>query len=705
MELGYNFELDTFQKDALQALKDGSHVLCTAHTGSGKTLLAEFGIHLGGRVIYTSPIKSLSNQKFHDFTKKFPDKSVGIYTGDIQYQPNSTVLIMTTEILRNYLVNPDNNDDLDINMSEVRYIILDEVHYICNKDRGHVWEQVIMMCPKHVQLIMLSATVDNIKNFSNWVSKTTGRSCVITGTDKRVVPLEFKWLNKYCNRDYLLTSNAFSKLSNDMDGEVYDDYSINNVVNMLKEENKTPAIVFVFSKAKLEKLANIVNINLLDDSKQVNEVVNKFEKLLRQHPSYDFIKHNSQTEYLRILIKKGVGIHHAGMLPILKETMEILYLEKYLPILFTTETFSVGINMPTKTVILTSIRKYSDAQYRYLNHSEFMQISGRAGRRGIDSKGFIYIWSSPYKTNWIDIKEMVYGEPDKIKSNYKYNYMDLLMNIGEDVYNSSFYNYSITPDFNKFTIMENELKEYFESYPQHKRLVDNDYLTPVDLMELQKNNKLRDIKKSYIEYNLMNERIKAFKDNFKNIYKFYFDFLVKANLLDTNGILTTTGKKAIVLGEDINIIWAINVFDTIKFCNPHQIASIIGCLLSNDIKINNDFVINNNDIEIIKTCYKNAVNLESSFKINEICNEPEDYIIYNYIYNWSNNNILPEPSIILEGDFMKLIVRIARYSKNLIKYLVLSGRPEEAEIAGLVYNNLIKNEIQPMSLYIIRNGK
>ena len=486
----FGFELSDFQKYAIEAIVEKQHILITAHTGSGKTLPAEFAIeHLvkqGKKVIYTSPIKALSNQKFYEFTKKFPNISFGILTGDIKFNPEADVLIMTTEILRNTLLqkmisapdntSPDNINNYNTNSSiplqfnmdfenELSCVIFDEVHYINDADRGRVWEETIMLLPLHVQMVMLSATIDKPHVFAEWIEKTKqySKSVYLAPTTHRVVPLKhyfyttlpqsiikkikdkefLKYINEFLHKPILVKDET---LSFDEDNYnkirkltaytqknncfVKQSYVLNEVTKYLNENDMLPAICFVFSRKQVEKLAATINISLFDkESKIPSTIHHECEMILRKLPN--FAEYLQLAEFTMIikLLEKGVAIHHSGIMPVFREMIELLFSKGYIKLLFATETFAVGINMPTKTVIFTGFEKYNGSHMRLLLSHEYTQMAGRAGRRGLDTIGNVIHLNNLFQLpSMVDYKQLLNGSPQLLKSKFKLTF-NLILNM------------------------------------------------------------------------------------------------------------------------------------------------------------------------------------------------------------------------------------------------------------------------------------
>lgn len=475
----FSFEPDHFQKYAIEGLHNNKHVLVTAHTGSGKTLPAEFAIRhfvsLGKKVIYTSPIKSLSNQKYHELSNEFPDISFGILTGDIKFNPEADCVIMTTEILRNLIFYADKEHsplDFDIQLNEIQCVIFDEVHYINDDARGHVWEECIMTLPQHVQMLMLSATINKPERFASWIADIKEKDIIIAGTNHRVVPLV-----------HYSTINLPESLSDKVDKTICNIHSINNmlvpiktqnngyteksvhrvqkinkylsknnlwtkpnhvlntVINKLKHEQKLPAICFVFSRKKAEEYATMIQSNLHDtdfvedDTKKTSNVRHECESILRQLTNHKEYSDTPEFTKTMSLLEKGIAVHHSGILPILREMIEMLFSKGYIKLLFATETFAVGINMPTKTVLFTSLTKFDGTQERFLYPHEYTQMAGRAGRRGLDTIGHVIHLHSMFEPlSHSEYKHLLSGNPPSITSKLNMN-MHMVLRMAENGYN------------------------------------------------------------------------------------------------------------------------------------------------------------------------------------------------------------------------------------------------------------------------------
>jgi superfamily II RNA helicase len=393
--LTFDFKLDIFQKMAIQCIELEKNVLVAAHTSSGKTLIAEYAIAKSisrkKRSIYTTPIKALSNQKYKDLCKIFSD--VGLLTGDLSINSNGNCMVMTTEVLRCILGNSDER------LLDLDWVIIDEAHYIKDLQRGFIWEEILVLLPKTVKIICLSATIPNILEFSEWLVKTRKLNFVSIVAHKRPVPLkEFFCLPKFFGLKLFKVNENNLNLKNQKfvrkkKNEIIFTKNLNfndDIKNLLIKLHKIkygPVILFTFSKKKCQEFSqHIYPINFVDSNCKL--VIEKFlDKLSTKWAEKKYLN-VSFKKYFELL-KKGIGIHHASLSPLFREITETLFHANLLFILIATETFSIGLNMPSKTIIFSSLIKFDGKNFRFLNRGEFIQMSGRAGRRGLDSKGIV----------------------------------------------------------------------------------------------------------------------------------------------------------------------------------------------------------------------------------------------------------------------------------------------------------------------------
>ncbi|KAG8448608.1 hypothetical protein GDO86_015627 [Hymenochirus boettgeri] len=443
------FELDPFQKKAIQCLEAGSSVFIAAHTSAGKTVVAEYAIALSlkhmTRAIYTSPIKALSNQKFRDFKITFGD--VGLITGDVQLYTGASCLIMTTEILRSMLYNGS-----DV-IRDLEWVIFDEVHYINDAERGVVWEEVLIMLPDHVNIILLSATVPNTLEFADWIGRIKKKKIFVISTTRRPVPLEhylYTGNSQKTQNQFFLLQDAFgafqtkgyyaaveakkeraSKYSQTFGarhphggGAGQDKGTWLSLVQSLRTRDALPVVVFTFSRTRCEQNAAALSTVDFCTTAERSEVQTYYTKCLIRLRGGD--RQLPQVLYMLDLLKRGIGIHHSGILPILKEVVEMLFSRGLVKILFATETFAMGVNMPARTVVFDSIRKHDGSNFRDLTPGEYIQMAGRAGRRGLDNTGMVIILCKADVPEMSDLHKMMLGKPTLLQSQFRLTYSMIL---------------------------------------------------------------------------------------------------------------------------------------------------------------------------------------------------------------------------------------------------------------------------------------
>ncbi|GAO13579.1 hypothetical protein UVI_02015480 [Ustilaginoidea virens] len=500
------FELDTFQKEAVYHLENGDSVFVAAHTSAGKTVVAEYAIALAAKhmtkAIYTSPIKALSNQKFRDFRQTFDE--VGILTGDVQINPEASCLIMTTEILRSMLYR---GADL---IRDVEFVIFDEVHYVNDFERGVVWEEVIIMLPEHVSLILLSATVPNTHEFASWVGRTKQKDIYVISTSKRPVPLEhYIWAGKDTHKIVDSDKKFIEKGWKDahaaaqrkekqaapsqttvatrggnprggqrggpqrggpqprggrgggqqrgghqqrgrggpprashapghmgrggraggMTSAAQDKNLWVHLVQFLKKKALLPACIFVFSKKRCEENADALSNQDFCTAQEKSHIHMIIENSVARLKPEDRVL--PQIIRLRELLGRGIAVHHGGLLPIVKELVEILFAQTLVKVLFATETFAMGLNLPTRTVVFSGYRKHDGHSFRNLLPGEYTQMAGRAGRRGLDTVGSVIIvppGGSDDVPPVAELRSMILGEPSKLRSQFRLTY-NMILNL------------------------------------------------------------------------------------------------------------------------------------------------------------------------------------------------------------------------------------------------------------------------------------
>ncbi|KAF7121388.1 hypothetical protein RHSIM_Rhsim13G0073900 [Rhododendron simsii] len=487
MALEFPFELDKFQKEAIYYLEKADSVFVAAHTSAGKTVVAEYAFALASkhctRAVYTAPIKTISNQKYRDFCGKF---DVGLLTGDVSLRPEASCLIMTTEILRSMLYR-----GADI-IRDIEWVIFDEVHYVNDVERGVVWEEVIIMLPRHINIILLSATVPNTMEFADWIGRTKQKKIRVTGTTKRPVPLEHCLfysgeLYKICesevflhhglkaakdtykkkksttvsggtgtypgvsaghegsrahiressSRDKQNKHSGFNKIGNfpGMGGGNQTSGSNRGswrseaslwllLINKLLKKSLLPVVIFCFSKNRCDKSAdNLTGIDLTSSSEK-SEIRVFCDKAFSRLKGSD--RNLPQVVRVQNLLRRGIGVHHAGLLPIVKEVVEMLFCRGVIKVLFSTETFAMGVNAPARTVVFDMLRKFDGKEFRQLLPGEYTQMAGRAGRRGLDKIGTVVIMCRDEIPGESDLKHVIVGSATRLESQFRLTYIMIM---------------------------------------------------------------------------------------------------------------------------------------------------------------------------------------------------------------------------------------------------------------------------------------
>lgn len=426
---GFDFELDDFQKEAVKYIDEGKSVVVCAPTGAGKTCIAEHAIHRalqdGTKLIYTTPLKALSNQKFSDFGRKYGEDKVGLLTGDTSINRGAQIVVMTTEVFRNMLYGT-NFGELSKNLQGVKYAVLDEVHYMNDEERGTVWEESIIYCPTDIQIIALSATVANAEQLCGWINTVhSATECVYT--DFRPVPLRFFYYDSSKPFDVLPLLTPEGKLNRKIRPERRDKSFRNklkqrttakDVIAVLHKKNMLPAIYFTFSRKKCdEQMEKCCDLDLItkEEATQIQEIVSEY---LKENP---YLAHNKHLD----CIYHGVASHHAGLLPGWKVLVEKLFQKGLIKVVFSTETLAAGINMPARSTVISAISKRTDSGHRMLTANEFLQMSGRAGRRGMDKVGYVVVVGTSFQTP-DEVAELVLSDANPLESRFSPKYSMVL---------------------------------------------------------------------------------------------------------------------------------------------------------------------------------------------------------------------------------------------------------------------------------------
>ncbi len=444
--------LDPFQQAAIEALDAGKPVLVCAPTGTGKTIIADFvvdrALARGRDVIYTAPIKALSNQKFRDYTRLHGDEKVGLLTGDLVIRREAPCRVMTTEILRNMLLAGETLPQLDA-------VVIDEIHFLDDRERGTTWEELLIYLPPHVQVLGLSATLANMRAFADWMSAVRGERVEVVQETRRAVPLEpwicnlddgllppgdfdkahQRWMKQHAReleRGGRERRGRFGKGGRDGGGgrrggrqRMGPSTTHTDVFDHLRERDLLPCLYFSFSRKTTElyarSLGNRLRRSLLNADEQA-----RMDRLLDGFARGENGK--LLDEELRPLLEKGVAYHHAGVSVVLKALVEELYEQRLIKVLYCTSTFALGINMPARSVVFDGLRKFDGYSLRPLTTREFMQKAGRAGRRGMDDVGHVVIRMD--HEDWDEIRGQLQGylrgEPEPVRSSFSLSFNSIV---------------------------------------------------------------------------------------------------------------------------------------------------------------------------------------------------------------------------------------------------------------------------------------
>ena len=804
----YEYPLHDFQKWAIKGIVDGNHVLVCAPTGSGKTLPGEFALNYfhtkGKRTIYTSPIKALSNEKFYNFTRKYPHLSVGLITGDIKTNPEADVLIMTTEILLNKLYQvksstpaPSSSISFEMDIEhELGCVVFDEIHFINDESRGHVWEQSIMMLPPQVQMIGLSATLDDPAKFAYWLenrgssTKFSDKEVFLTQKQVRAVPLihysfitATNGVNKHIkdktlqneirsaidkpfviqdangvfNDAQYQSTNKVLKLFEKHDIRVKRQHVLNKVTEYLVEKEMLPALCYVFSRKQLEKCAEELTTNLLEfDSKVAYTVDRECEQIIRKLPNFEEYLHLPEYVNTVKLLRKGVGIHHAGLMPILREMTELLFARGFIKILFCTETMSVGINLPVKTTIFTDVNKFNGEINRMLYSHEYTQAAGRAGRLGLDTVGHVIHLNNLFRNvESVGYKTMMNGKPQTLSSKFKISY-NLLLNL-LDIGDNNLVNFAsrsmVTGD------LDNQMKQIYYKITTANTELDNmkstltHLRTPCEIIEqyieLEKNIKFAVNKKR----KEMDRQIQNIRDSNKFIDQDKFsyqkisvkenDVASLQNQLDSvnsyikSGVYTVLqllkdeefvdgdfsdestlklslkGKIASQLREVHCLVFAKILEDKqLDHLSSKQLISLFS--IFTNISVQDDYKDYSprtddnelqNIVKMVTKMYEDYSIKETSLKINTGFDYNIHYDLLNYVDKWCDCQDVESCKLVLQEMDEEKQIFLGEFIKALLKINNISGEMEKiAEMTGNIAFLSKLKEIQNMTLkYVVTN--
>jgi antiviral helicase SKI2 len=816
-------ELSVFQKYAIKSIVSGCHSLSCVPTGSGKTMAALFAIiyftqTTNKRIIYTSPIKSLSNQKYYEFTRLFPNLSVGLLTGDIKINPEAQILIMTAEILQNSLLkyqekqnkhqettkeqettNPDDKNKTNSSLSfEMDYqndlicVIHDEIHIINDFERGHVWETIILSLPKKIQMVMLSATLDKPEKFAKWIENKTELPVYLSVLKQRPVPLTHYSYITCCSKIFKQTKGNDSlqkeirdnidklKVIQSHDGVFNEEnyHSMKNMTNLfntkqvynnrqfvlnqlcchMKINGMFPAVCFILSKKQIQKACQEINTNLLEDDSKIPYITKyECENLLRDKlPNYK--EYLELPEYINMvsLMEKGIAIHHSGVIPVLREIVELLFERGFIKLLFATETFSIGLNMPIKTAIFTSIYKFDGNENRVLYPHEYIQAAGRAGRRGIDVVGNVIHLHNLFNCNIEEYRNMLKGQPQKLISKFKFSYNLILNKISSfssiqsiiNIYNDSFMNEEIElkSDLLKTMIGDNyndnikllypidEIEKYIQlsleikncSIKKKKTIEKqlNEYKNNYKFIDKEKDI-LLNIKNKKEEQNLLILELNNNNNYIRHNIQIIINKLSEENYITINNDNSNTNnvlllKNGIISKNlyEINCLVFSKLFNYLFSFTSIELVNIFSCMTS--IQITNDenkeynYKGTNNNVNLFLENIEKEYKLWLEFETIHCINTGLDYTIHydliNYISEWCSCNneeecksflfkIEKEKGIYL-GDFIKAIMKINNIAKEFDEIAQDNEYYDFSLILREIPQLLIKYVITEQSLYL-----
>lgn len=804
----YSYPLHDFQKWAVKAIVDGNHVLVCAPTGSGKTLPGEFALNYfhskGKKTIYTSPIKALSNEKFYSFTQKYPHISVGLITGDIKTNPDADVLIMTTEILMNKLyqiksTTPNLNSSVSFEMdiqNELGCVVFDEIHMINDESRGHVWEQCIMLLPSHIQMIGLSATLDNPEKFAFWletkcdITKPVEKEVYLTRKLVRAVPLIHysfitvtnsvnkairdkalqEQIKNLTNKPYVIQDEKgkfndvnyqnmtkMLQLFEKNDIRVKRQHVLNKVTEYLVQNEMLPALCYVFSRKQLETCAEELTTNLLEfDSKIPYTVDRECEQIIRKLPNYEEYLHLPEYVNTVKLLRKGVGIHHAGLMPILREMTELLFARGFIKVLFCTETMSVGINLPVKTTIFTDVNKFNGEIIRTLYSHEYTQAAGRAGRLGLDTVGHVIHLNNLFRNvDSVSYKTMMNGKPQTLTSKFKisYNLLLNLLDIGDNNLTQFASRSMITGDLDdqmkeiyyKMTTLQTEL-DNINNYVNQLRTpteVLDEYLELKKTIQYAVNKKRKEMERkiqtiidnnrylnqdllSYQKITVKEKEMSQLKSQYNSLQRYFqsgvgnvLELLKQESFIDSvddtvNDLkLTVQGKIASQIRE-IHCLAFSKLYDSNKLddLSAKQLVALFSCFTN--IRVLEDFKDNvpkssdkmvNNKVKEVLELYDDYQRKELERNINTGFDYEIHYDLLNYVEDWCDCENVEDCKLILQKMAEEKEIFLGEFVKSLLKINNIASEFEKiAEMTGNIAFLSKLKEIPHMTLkYVVTN--
>ena len=739
------YKLDNFQIEACNYIDKNINILVSAPTGSGKTAIAEYSIEKikekdpNAKIIYTCPIKSLCNEKYGDMVKQNDSKSnieiknqIGLMTGDIIINPNADIIIMTMEVLYNLLLT--NNKLIDNKIFNPKCVIFDEVHYINDETRGHVWEKSIISCLKDYDnclLVLLSATIGNIDSLIDWLCSINSTKIFkkVVKIDRPVPLKEWILINDEIlpinNNNYNLVKKNWFKLDKEGYSIAHELEKLCTKISLSWDDNADlpiylgiPAIFFVLSKVKCIELAEMLKSKFTSVNEEL-EILNFYDKNLKEFEA------SSQYIKLRKIIGRGIAYHHSGLIPKIREVVEFLIKNKLIKIVFATETFAVGLNFPVKTVIMTSLSKPSEYGMRNLLVSEYKQMAGRAGRRFIDLVGNVVFWFYPYgKVSkdpypiWATIDSIINGQINSIESKYLIDPNYILKTIESNnsrIFTDNSFKYYKSNKIRKNQTIQipDKFKKIYElelenrSFANSGMTINNRTYTKM-LQKLSPSNKIE--YKQFLEYE---QKLSAKSDyeNFIDLELSINNFLLtnqfinylaeSVNPNESTFILTDKGKIAIHFNEINPIIFTNEIEYIMK--DPSNIIPILSMFIDDgdNSKSVDDVLYEEDEIKyfdyLVNTKYKEYVYIYPKWNFY-----PKNFQL---IKEWINN-----PTMSLDaganlfhidiGLLVKILIKLSQVCDELLNNLVKINLADLAETIMLYKQNLIRYPLKIESLYI-----
>ncbi len=813
----YPYKLHDFQKWCIEATVTGNHCLLSIPTGTGKTFGGDFAISyfnsIGKKVIYCSPIKALSSEKYYLFTKKYPNISIGLCTGDQKVNTDADVIIMTTEILLNKLykinsnrqnINSINTFDIDIE-NDLGCVVFDEIHFIFNSDRGHIWENSLMMLPEHVQIIGLSATLDNPEKFASWLESNKiykdniiKKEVYLAKKDKRAVPL--------IHYSFITATNTINKHIKDKETQqeikhnldklfvIQDEYGnfkeeqhknvtkvlqlfekhdicvkrqhvLNKVCELLVEKEMLPALCYVFSRKQVEQCAEEITTTLLEFDSKISYIIDyECEKIIRKFPNYE--EYLNLPEYIKTikLLRKGIGMHHAGLMTPLREMTELLFGMGYIKILFCTETMAVGINLPVRATIFTDIYKYNGHINRLLEPHEYTQASSRAGRLGLDTVGHVIHLNNLFRNvDYNSYRIMMNGKPQKLISKFKISYNLILNLIATNNNNNNIVSKLV--EYSKKSMIQYDLdnkatgltKQLVDLEAEASRLEEavktitipsnimDEYVRLVDMLPFTVNKKRkeceRDLQKIINEYkNIANEctLLKKFIDKKKEIgvlnksindNQYYLDYniervlhvLVDEQLLDSDkNILTIRGQIAASIRELPCLPFVAIIADgSLNLLTEYDLVCVFSCFTN--VSVGEEWsttCLSNVEtseavksiLKILDLSFEKFMDMETRLMLDTGVDYSKHYNMIEYAYEWAYAENVEQCKWVLQlaaeekeiflGEFVKAILKIVAIAAELEPIAEMLGQIDFLFKLRQIPTLLMKYVATNQSLYI-----